>query len=142
MKDRSQFTPCFRTQVSIRYRRLTFDSCYRADPNDWMILAKSIANDTNVVYRVILAKDRVISLSGRVNGVFLVQCFPEQNGSDNCVKASFQISITVGSSLRRENHRGIMYLLSSITGSTSSPSRSSRRLLFCPAMGSLFSHSL
>lgn len=53
---------------------------------------------------------------------------PEQNGSRNCVKASFQISITVGSSLRRENHRGIMYLLSSITGSTGSPSRRNRLL--------------
>lgn len=64
----------------------------------------------------------------------------EQNGSGNCVKASFQISITVGSSLRRENHRGIMYLLSSITGSTGSPSRSRRRLR--PGRRSVLSLSL
>lgn len=61
----------------------------------------------------------------------IVFSFRRQNGLDNCVKASFQISITAGSSLRRENHRGIMYLLSSITDSTTScsPSRSSRRFL-------------
>lgn len=99
---------------------------------DWTIFARPITHGTkrSLLRKPILAKDRVISLLGRrLTACLPAQCFPEQNGSDNCVKASFQISITAGSSLRRENHRGIMYLLSSITGSTGSPSRSSRRLL-------------
>lgn len=127
MKDRSQFTPLL-SHADID-RGLTFGSCHRANLDDWTGLCHH-ERYTNVVYRAGLFSQKTEELLFREESrCFPVQCFPEQNGSDNCVKASFQISITVGSSLRLENHRGIMYLLSSITGSTGSPSRSSRRLL-------------
>lgn len=142
-RNQSRFTPCFRASIYRSGGLLTLELSSRQSEliGRSALVSYYCANDIEAQFtavKSILARktEHVLfrrQFSGAATGGNRLQ---NRNGSGNCVKASFQISITAGSPLRRENHRGIMYLLSSITGSTAHP-RAESSLSFVPAARSL-----